>query len=94
MKSTQTGEGIVDRLNGALSTMRRERDELHRQKDLAFERLKLVREERVAVEKVVQSMRKELEKLSIETSDEGRKSENESIETLIKDVNRLYNEVR
>jgi len=91
--SGKSGEGIVDRLNGALSALRRERDELHRQKDLALERLKLVKEERVAVEKVVQSMRLELQQLNIDTSDEGRKTENESIEMLVKEVETLSKEV-
>jgi bisphosphoglycerate-independent phosphoglycerate mutase (AlkP superfamily) len=95
MKSTQTaGEGIVDRLTGALSTMRKERDELHREKDIAHERRGEVHERRSEVEKVVLSMRKELEQLMIETSGQGRKTENESIEKLVTEVERLAKEVR
>jgi len=95
MKSNQTaGEGIVDRLTGALSVMRKERDELHREKDIAHERLKLCSTEMSEVEKVVLSMRKELEQLMIETSGQGRKTENESIEKLVTEVERLAKEVR
>ena len=44
-------EKIVDKLHSALSTLRKERDELHRSKELAAERLRLAKEERVGAER-------------------------------------------
>lgn len=40
-------EAIVDKLHGALSILRRERDDLHRSKELAMERLNLAKDERI-----------------------------------------------
>jgi uncharacterized coiled-coil DUF342 family protein len=90
MSSENGGEDIVDRISGALSTLRRERDELHRKKELAIERLKMVKEERISVEKVVQSMQHELEQL---TSEADRKVQDEMLVQIEKEVERLRSEV-
>jgi SMC interacting uncharacterized protein involved in chromosome segregation len=83
-------EEIVDKLHGALAAFRRERDDLYRKKELATERLRLVTEEREAMEKTIRAMHEKLDELNKSVSDEGKmqlvKSEQE--------VERLNREVR
>ena len=50
-ESQKQSRKIVDKLHSALSTLRKERDELHRSKELAAERLRLAKEERMGAER-------------------------------------------
>ena len=65
-------EEIVDKLHGALAAFRRERDDLHRKKELATERLRLVTEEREAMEKTIRSMQEKLNNLNKSASEEAK----------------------
>uniref|UniRef100_A0A6U4ADJ3 Uncharacterized protein n=1 Tax=Ditylum brightwellii TaxID=49249 RepID=A0A6U4ADJ3_9STRA len=58
------GEAIVGKLHGVLAAFRRERDDLHRAKELATERLRLVRTDRQALEKKVKMMQTKLGELA------------------------------
>lgn len=96
----QQREEIVDKLHGALASLRKERDHLHRSKELAIERLRLAREERVTVEKTVSSMENTYERLkaSMDGSTKGSSSNrknavNDDITTLQGEVERLGREV-
>lgn len=60
---------IVDKLHGALASMRRERDELHRSNELSHERLRLVREERRVMEQSVNHLEAKLEQLNKEVQE-------------------------
>jgi uncharacterized protein HemX len=85
-------EAIVDKLHGALATFRRERDEVHRAKELAFERLRLAREERMATERNLQSMKDKYEKMIQSVSKfDGKDNEVAKLQT---EVERLSREVR
>jgi len=86
-------EEIVDRINSALSAFRKERDDIYRQKELALERLRLVKEERAAIETTVESMQEQLDQL-ISASREGIGRENDDISNLEREVDRLLREVR
>jgi ATPase subunit of ABC transporter with duplicated ATPase domains len=85
-------EAIVDKLHGALATFRRERDEVHRAKELAFERLRLAREERMAADRNLQSMKDKYDKMmqSMSKSD----GNNNEVAKLQTEVERLSREVR
>jgi chromosome segregation ATPase len=50
-------EALVQKLQGALQGLRRERDQTHRSKELALERLKLVLEEEQALCKTVNALK-------------------------------------
>lgn len=82
-------EEIVDKLHGALAAFRRERDDLFRKKELATERLKLVSEERVAMEKTLRGMQEKLNMLNKSASAEGK----QELAMLEQEVVRLNNEV-
>ena len=56
-------EAIVDKLHGALATFRRERDEVHRTKELASVRLCLAKEERTKAERTVQAMQEKYDQM-------------------------------
>lgn len=86
-------EAIVDKLHGALAVLRRERDELYRAKELSAERLRLVREERQAVEKNVQSMQSKLEDLTEAAAAAKDKDGHNNILSLQEEVERLGKEV-
>ena len=62
-QQTDHREVLVDKLNGALSNLRRERDETYRSKELALERLRLANEERMGLEKTLQGMQVKYEEL-------------------------------
>ena len=62
MEPTNHREVIFDKLNGALASYRRERDDYLRKKELASERLQMKREERLELEKAVQMSEKRLER--------------------------------
>lgn len=83
-------EEIVDKLHGALAAFRRERDDLHRKKELATERLRLVTEEREAMEKTIRAMQEKLDQLEKSVSDAGKLQ----LVQLEKEVERLNQEVR
>ena len=57
------GETIINKINGALATFRRERDDNHRAKELAVERLRLVRVDRESTEKNIAAMKEKLRQL-------------------------------
>ena len=50
-------EGLVNKLQDALSKFRNERDQLHRSKELALERCRLIQQEETFLTKTVNSMR-------------------------------------
>jgi len=83
-------EEIVDKLHGALAAFRRERDDLYRKKELATERLRLVTEEREALEKTLRGMQEKLNVLNMSASDRGR----HELAKLEQEVERLNKEVR
>jgi len=85
-------EEIVDKLHGALASLRKERDQLHRSKELAVERLRLAKEERLTVEKTVSSMGKTYERLTASVNGAGRNNANDDISTLQREVERLSRE--
>lgn len=93
--SSQSGEhpreAIVDKLHGALSVLRRERDELHRSKELALERYRLAKEEREAAEQRNKSLQQKYDE--IESADTKQKRQND-ITALNAEVERLSREVR
>ena len=90
-ESSDKREEIVGKLNEALGALRRERDELHRSKELSNERLCLIREERQALEKTVQAMRLTLKDL---TEKAALSEENDDTETELQaEVDRLTKEV-
>ena len=83
-------EAIVDKLHGALSVLRRERDELHRAKELASERFRLAKEERVNAEQNLSSLTAKFNR--IESAD-GKHNRKTDIERLQAEVDRLGREV-
>eukprot|EP00586_Coscinodiscus_wailesii_P021006 CAMPEP_0172496176 /NCGR_PEP_ID=MMETSP1066-20121228/82865_1 /TAXON_ID=671091 /ORGANISM="Coscinodiscus wailesii, Strain CCMP2513" /LENGTH=234 /DNA_ID=CAMNT_0013268335 /DNA_START=65 /DNA_END=769 /DNA_ORIENTATION=+ len=85
-------ELIVDKLNSALAVIRRERDELHRSKELAVERLRLAREERQAFQKTVRSMEEKLKELNDAVST-GKNDKSELLR-LQKEVEQLGKEAK
>lgn len=82
-------EAIVDKLHGALAAFRRERDDLHRKKELAVERMRLVKEEHDATEKTVRSMQAKLMELQSSASSEAAQRE---VAKLRQEVERLNRE--
>ena len=88
--ATNCREAIVDKLHGVMAAMRRERDELHRKKALAEERLRLFQEEKEALEKSCSNAQVQLEALQ-ESGNEGAIQE---VVELEKEVIRLNKEVR
>mmetsp|Transcript_25753 Transcript_25753/g.42874 ORF Transcript_25753/g.42874 Transcript_25753/m.42874 type:complete len:231 (+) Transcript_25753:145-837(+) len=83
-------EAIVDKLHGALSAFRRERDDLHRKKQLAEERLRLMREEQGAMETSVNAMTAKLHKLQ----ESGNAEALQELQTMEQDVMKLQKEVQ
>jgi chromosome segregation ATPase len=55
--SNNNQEGLVNKLQGALSKFRNERDQLHRSKELALEKCLLVQQEADALQTSVSSMK-------------------------------------
>lgn len=90
-KATSQREAIVDKLHGALATFRRERDEVHCAKELAFERLRLVREERMASERAVQSMQNKYDQMMQSIASNG--NQDDEIMKLQVEAERLSREV-
>jgi uncharacterized coiled-coil DUF342 family protein len=90
--SSSSREIIVDKLHGALATFRRERDEVHRAKELAVERLRLVREERVATERNVNAMQEKYDEMMSAAS--SNRNQVDDIDNLQAEVDRLSREVR
>lgn len=62
--TTSPKEALVQKLQGALQEFRRERDQLHRGKELALERCRLVQEEEQGLSKTVEFLKQKCEKLS------------------------------
>jgi hypothetical protein len=83
-------ETIVDKLHGALSAFRRERDDLHRKKQLAEERLRLMREEQGAMEASVNAMTIKLHKLQ----ESGNEEALQELKAMEEQVLKLQKEVR
>jgi len=86
-------EAIVEKLHGALSALRRERDDSHRSKELSMERLRIVKDEREAVEKMVRAMQLKLIEMQSSANDDELNNPN-SIARLQSEVDRLSNEVK
>ena len=87
-------EAIVDKLHGALSVLRRERDDLRRSKELSTERLCLIREERQAMKKNVQAMQSKLEKLTELAASAKSKDGVNDVAKMQQEVETLKKEVR
>ena len=88
---TSGSEEIVGKLHGALAVFRKERDDLHRSKELSHERLRLVTEERQAMEKTVNAMQAKLNELNNKAKGNG---ESNDLATFQAEVERLDQEVR
>lgn len=72
--SNRTNEdAIIEKIQGTVAAFRRERDELHRKKQLSTERLRLIREEKDSLEKTVDALKDRLSKLQAQTSSEAEK---------------------
>jgi chromosome segregation ATPase len=84
-------EAIVDKLHGALAVLRKERDELHRAKEMAIERLRLAKEERVNAEKNLSLMQERYECVA---STDAQRTRRDEIEKLEEQAQRLGREVR
>jgi GMP synthase PP-ATPase subunit len=82
-------EAIVDKLHGVLASLRRERDELHRKKALAKERLHLFQEEKEAMGKTYALAQGKLEALQQSSNDKALQEFNH----LEHEVSRLTKEV-
>ena len=87
MRSNEPREAIVDKLHGALAALRRERDDMHRRKELAAERLRLTKADREALEQTVKSLEGRLASLSNSAN-----AKNE-IDALQQEVTRFEKEV-
>ena len=86
----QGEEAIVDKLHGVMAALRRERDDLHRKKALAQERLALFLEEQMALEKTHANARIKLEALKTSGNDDAI----QEVVGLEQKVIRLSKEVR
>lgn len=84
-------EAIVDKLNGALAVLRRERDELHRAKEMSVERLRLASEERQNAEKHLALLQDRYNGIASADAQGMRRAD---IEKLQEQVQRLGSEVR
>mmetsp|Transcript_57475 Transcript_57475/g.69147 ORF Transcript_57475/g.69147 Transcript_57475/m.69147 type:complete len:238 (+) Transcript_57475:107-820(+) len=86
-------EAIVHKLHEALARFRREKDDLHRKKVLALERLRLAWEERESVEKCVQSMQSKLDSLTKSVKSVDHEDSN-GVSLLRNKVDRLVEETK
>jgi hypothetical protein len=91
LQQSNPREELVDKLHGTLSILRRERDELHRAKQLAVERLRLIKEERVAAEENLLILRDKYDRIISSNVQDERRGE---IAKLQSEVERLGREVR
>ena len=91
---TARREVIVDKLNDALSNLRRERDEAHRSKELALERLRLAKEEETELEKSVNALKLQYEKLVSSMANQGSENADDELLKLQKEVKHRALEVR
>lgn len=83
-------EVLVDKLQGALNVLRRERDEVNRKKEIAAERLRLLKDERTNAEKSFVALRNQYDQMIAESNAENK---NADIEKLEMEVQRLGREV-
>lgn len=83
-------EVLVDKITAALSALRNERDDLHRQKSLAEERMRLLEEEKEALQQSVADARSKYGQLESQASSEEAKQELQDLE---RDVTMLQKEV-
>jgi len=88
--SDTTAEAIVDKLHGVMAALRRERDDLHRKKALAEERVRLIQEEKEALEKTVTAAQTKLETLH----ESGNADALKEMRDMEDEVTRLNKEVR
>lgn len=84
-------EAIVDKLHGALAVLRKERDELHRAKEMAVERLRLAKEERINAEKNLSLLEERYQSIASADAENTRKAD---IEKLQEQAQRLGREVK
>ena len=85
-------EVIVDKLQEALAAFRRERDDLHRKKELAMERFRLAKEARQDIEQKIKQMGTKLAELK-ENAAGNNDGGNNAILKLQQEVERLGREV-
>jgi hypothetical protein len=57
-------ETLVNKLQGALQNLRRERDQVHRRKELSLERARLAKEEEQNLSRVFNGMQQRLDQLT------------------------------
>lgn len=90
--SSSNKEGLVNKLQDALSKFRNERDQLHRSKELALERCRLIRQEEAFLTKTVDSMRQK--ENQIKTTCHGLEKEIGPLEAMVlrdtKEVRTIY----
>lgn len=93
-------EAIVEKLHGTLSILRRERDEVHRAKELAMERLRLAKEETERMERTLKASQQKYDALMAQSNnsggsenDGGKGNESTEIKKLKKEVERIGREV-
>jgi len=89
-KNDDNREVLVDKLQGALNVLRRERDEVNRKKEIAAERLRLLKEERTNAEKSFVALQNEFDQMIAESNADNK---NADIEKLEIEVQRLGREV-
>jgi peptidoglycan hydrolase CwlO-like protein len=83
---------LVGKLQGFEATLRRERDDAHRENQLAAERLRLVQEEAAALQKTVQALRDKIQVIQNESGETAPKEIVEyknNVEDLTKQVRRV-----
>jgi chromosome segregation ATPase len=90
-QQSNSREELVDKLHGTLSILRRERDELHRAKQLAVERLHLIKEERSTAESNLHTLQQKYDRIVSSHQRDERRNE---IVKLQSEVERLGREVR
>jgi len=69
-------EAIVEKLHGTLSILRRERDEVHRAKELAMERLRLAKEETERMERTLQASKQKYDALMAQSTNNSNSNSN------------------
>jgi len=88
--TTNNDQALEAKLHGVAAAFRRERDEAHRQRELANERLRLTREEADAAAKSLAAMRTKLDDLERASGEAAERQ----IERLKAEVESLTNQVR
>lgn len=81
--STNNHEVIVDRVQGVIADLRRQRDQHHRNKTLSAERLRLVHEETDSMENTVNDLKEKVDKARADVSGDAKKELDELQRTVL-----------